>query len=192
VRPDAVVQKGLRSPQDRVSVTALPLSSVVWSSSRDSCGDRKAGWRGLPVRSSRFGSEHWLEIPAWMFDRSACAKVRLAADPRADLSSLVALGLLLRDVLHNRPAGSNVSDSTVSSLSHDPNRADAHATPGQAEAGAPPRAASNRFVGRRTTDDRPDADLVRAADRDTGGSHRPRYAACDRWSFRGLSIPSSR
>jgi hypothetical protein len=49
-----------------------------------------------------------------MFDRSACAKVRLAADPRADLSSLVALGSLLRDVLHNRPAGSNVSDSTVS------------------------------------------------------------------------------
>jgi hypothetical protein len=104
--------------------------------------------------------ERRLEIPAWMFDRSACAKVRLTADPRADLSSLVALGSLLRDVLHDRPAESNVSVSTVSSLSHDPNRGDAHATPGQAEAGAPPRAASNRFVRRRTTDDRADADLV--------------------------------
>jgi hypothetical protein len=45
------------------------------------------------------------------------------------LLSLIALGSLLRDVLHDRPAESNVSDSTVSSLSHDPNRGDAHATP---------------------------------------------------------------
>jgi hypothetical protein len=94
--------------------------------------------------------ERWLEIPAWMFDRSACAKVRLAADPHADLSALVALASLLRDVLHDHPAGSNDSDSIVSSLSRDPNRRDAHATPEQAEAGAPPRAASNRFVRRRT------------------------------------------
>jgi hypothetical protein len=42
-------------------------------------------------------SDRWLEIPAWMFDRSACAKVRLVADAHADLSALVALCSLLRD-----------------------------------------------------------------------------------------------
>jgi hypothetical protein len=89
-----------------------------------------------------------LEIPAWMFDRSACAKIRLAVDAHADLSALVALWSLLRDVLHDRPAESDGSDSIVSSLSRDPNRGDAHAMQKQAEAGAPSRAASNRFVRR--------------------------------------------
>ena len=37
-------------------------------------------------------SDRWREIPAWMFDRSACAKVRLVAtDPHADISALVAV-----------------------------------------------------------------------------------------------------
>jgi hypothetical protein len=41
-------------------------------------------------------SDRWREIPAWMFDRSACAKVRLVAtDPHADMSALVALASLL-------------------------------------------------------------------------------------------------
>jgi len=44
-------------------------------------------------------ANRWLEIPAWMFDRSACAKVRLAVEPHTDLSVLVMLGALLRDVL---------------------------------------------------------------------------------------------
>jgi hypothetical protein len=42
-------------------------------------------------------SDRWLELPAWMFDRSACARVRLVAtDPHADISALVALASLLR------------------------------------------------------------------------------------------------
>jgi hypothetical protein len=49
-------------------------------------------------------AERWLEIPTWMFDRSACAKVRLAADPHSDLAALAALGSLLRGVLHDCPA----------------------------------------------------------------------------------------
>ena len=37
-------------------------------------------------------ANRWLEIPAWMFDRSACAKMRLAVEPHTDLSALVMLG----------------------------------------------------------------------------------------------------
>ena len=108
-------------------------------------------------------SDRWLEIRAWIFDRSARAKVRLVADAHVALSALVG-------ALHDRPAESNVSDSIVSSLSRDPNRGDAHARPEQVEAGAPPRASSNRFVRRRTTDDRPDVRIVRAANEDTGST----------------------
>jgi hypothetical protein len=41
-------------------------------------------------------ANRWLEIPAWMFDRTACARVRLAAHAHADLSALIALGALLQ------------------------------------------------------------------------------------------------
>ena len=46
-----------------------------------------------------------------MFDRSACAKVRLAADPHADLSSLVALRSLLRTCCTTVLDNSNVIGS---------------------------------------------------------------------------------
>ncbi len=114
-------------------------------------------------------SDRWLEIPAWMFDRSACAKVRLVAtDPHADISALVALASLLRDVLHDPVVVSNIPDSIVSSLSGDSNQGDVHAMSKQA--GAPSsHTASSRFVRRKTTD----ASLVRAADGNTGSAHRP-------------------
>jgi hypothetical protein len=41
-----------------------------------------------------------------MFDRSACAKVRLAVEPHTDLSALVMLGALLRDVRNKRSTAS--------------------------------------------------------------------------------------
>jgi hypothetical protein len=37
-----------------------------------------------------------------MFDRSACAKVRVAAEPHIDLPVLVMLGALLRDAVLKR------------------------------------------------------------------------------------------
>ena len=118
-------------------------------------------------------SDRWREIPAWMFDRSACAKVRLVAtDPHADMSALVALASLLRDVLHDPAVVSNIPDSIVSNLSRDPNQGDVHAMSKQAGARSP-HIASNRFVRRTTTD----ASLVRAADGDTGSTHPPDYAA---------------
>src|SRR5215475_10122462 len=107
-----------------------------------------------------------------MFDRSACAKVRLVAtDPHADMSALVALASLLRDVLHDPAVLSNNPDSIVSNRSRDPNRGDGHAMSKQAGAPAS-HIASNRFVRRKTTD----TNLARAADGDTGSGHRPDYA----------------
>jgi len=54
-----------------------------------------------------------LEIPAWMFDRSACARVRVAADAHVDIGALAALTALLRSVSSNAPL------SGAPELSHD-------------------------------------------------------------------------
>jgi len=75
-----------------------------------------------------------------MFDRSACAKVRLAVEPHTDLSALVMLGALLRDVRNKRSTASDAADSGLSPLSGDQNQGEIHATPEQTEIGTPPRA----------------------------------------------------
>jgi hypothetical protein len=55
-----------------------------------------------------------------MFDRSACARVRVAADAHVDLAALTALAALLQYALNDRFASSNTpvasenSDSCVS------------------------------------------------------------------------------
>src|SRR5262245_21019913 len=112
-----------------------------------------------------------------MFDRSACAQVRLAAKPHTDLSALSALAALLRDLRSKCSAAADAADSGVSRLPGDQNRGEAHATPEQAEAGTPPRAAANRPVRSRTVDDRRRADLVRATNGDPGGADHPDDAA---------------
>ncbi len=84
------------------------------------------------------------------------------------------LRTLLRHVLNDRFASSNAPLSGASRLSRDQNRGEVHATPDEADAGAPPRAATNRPVRRRTADDdRRHAGMVRAADGDTSGADRP-------------------
>src|SRR5262249_56144245 len=97
---------------------------------------------GTVFRCSLSGSDadRWLEVPAWMFDRSACARVRVAADAHVDLAALTALAALLRHALDNRFASSNAPLSGVSSLSRDQNREEAHATPNEAAGGGPPAA----------------------------------------------------
>jgi hypothetical protein len=114
-----------------------------------------------------------LEIPAWMFDRSACARVRVATDAHVDLSALIALAALLRDVLKDGFAASNAPDSGVSNLSRDQNRGETDATAEQPQTSTPRRAAANRPVRRRTADERQRARLVRATDGDTGSTNRP-------------------
>jgi hypothetical protein len=118
--------------------------------------------------------DRWLEIPAWMFERSACARVRVAADAYADLAALMALAELVRDALSDRFAPSNARLSGAFNLSRDQNRGEVNATPDKADAGATPRAATNRPVRRRTQGgDRRHASVVWAADRDTSRANRP-------------------
>ena len=46
--------------------------------------------------------DRWLEIPAWIFERSACARMRVAADAHVDPAALMAFAELVRDALSNR------------------------------------------------------------------------------------------
>jgi hypothetical protein len=57
-----------------------------------------------------------------MFERSACARVRVAADAHVELGALATLTTLPRS------ASSNALLSGVPELSHDQNQGDVHAT----------------------------------------------------------------
>ena len=83
-----------------------------------------------------------------MFDRSACASTRVAADARTDLAALTALAGLLRHVLKDRFASSNARVSGAPRLSRDQNQGEIHATPDEAGVGALPRAAADGSVRR--------------------------------------------
>ena len=87
----------------------------------------KAG--GVVFRCTLSGAdaERWLELPAWMFDRAACAgQATLSTSPFVDLAALSTLANLLADVLKARPASSNVAFSGASWVSRDQNRGEAH------------------------------------------------------------------
>jgi len=130
---------------------------------------------GTVFRCNLSGSDadRWLEVPAWMFDQSACARVRVAADAHVDLAALTALAALLRQALNNRFASSNAQLSGVSSLSRDQNRGEAHATPNEAAGGGSPDAATDGPFRRRTAkDDRRHSGVVRAANADTSSTDR--------------------
>jgi hypothetical protein len=128
---------------------------------------------GIVFRCSQSGADadRWLEVPAWMFDRTACSRVRAAADAHVDLAALMALATLLGHALNERSASSNAPLSGAPRLSRDPNRGELHATSHEAEIGARPRAAADRSVRRRPAErDRRHASVVRPAEGDTSGS----------------------
>ena len=86
----------------------------------------KAG--GVAFRCTLSGSDadRWLEVPAWMFDRAACAdQGTLSTKPFVDMAALSALGNLLADVKAHL-ASSHVALSGASSASRDQNRGEAH------------------------------------------------------------------
>jgi hypothetical protein len=62
-----------------------------WSGLRNGIHEAIERPGGIAFRCDLTASDanRWLEIPAWMFDRSACAKVRLALEPHTDLSALI-------------------------------------------------------------------------------------------------------
>src|SRR5690242_12202553 len=59
------------------------------------------------------------EVPAWMFDRTACAEARLTAGPYVSAAALSALRDLLRHALKDTPASSSGPTSGVSRTSRD-------------------------------------------------------------------------
>jgi hypothetical protein len=68
---------------------------------------------------SGLDTDRWLEVPAWMFDRSACFRIGVAADAHVDLAALSTLAALLRQVLSDRAASSNAPLLRASILSRD-------------------------------------------------------------------------
>ena len=110
---------------------------------------------GVAFRCSVTGSnvDRWLEVPAWMFDRSACSHAGAVTDAHADLAALTALAGFLRHALNGRVASSDIPLSELSSLSRDQNRGEAHATANEVAASAPLCAAADRPVRRRIAKD---------------------------------------
>src|ERR1700730_3909301 len=94
------------------------------------------------VRCSRDGdaTDRYLELPIWMFDRVACAAIRVETHPRVHIAALSTLMALIReacgdgDRAHLKP--SNPLICGVARISHNPNRGDFHATSSQSSSGS--------------------------------------------------------
>src|SRR5919112_549518 len=72
-------------------------------------------------------ADRWLEVPAWMFERSACPdRARLVSAPFVDGTAIAALTDLVRQALKNRLGSSNAPFSSASTSSHDQNRGEVH------------------------------------------------------------------
>jgi hypothetical protein len=90
---------------------------------------------GEVVRCSHDGvvSGRLLELPIWMFDRAACAPMRVETFPQADIAALQALRTLLDTTeiggVAVGLASSNAPVLGAARVSHDQNRGEVHATP---------------------------------------------------------------
>ena len=73
------------------------------------------------------------DLPSWMFDRAACATVRILMNPLVDLAALRVLRALLNNITKDRalaqspPSNTPFLDATL--RSHDQNRGETHARP---------------------------------------------------------------
>ncbi len=73
-------------------------------------------------------AERWLEVPAWMFDRTACPDAEpLTAQPFVSIDALAALFALLDLALKDRTPSVALL-SGASRASHDQNRGETHVT----------------------------------------------------------------
>ena len=82
---------------------------------------------GVVFRCALNGSaaDRWLEVPAWMFDRTACPHpLQLTASPFVGMNALLALSELLRQASNTPLSSSNAPHSGASRSSHDQNRSD--------------------------------------------------------------------
>jgi hypothetical protein len=91
-----------------------------------------------------------LELPLWMFDRSACAPMRVETLPHVDITALRALRALLdATAIRGVGVGGKPSNAPVwgaVKVSHDQNRGEAHATPTAASTQPSKRNAAIRSI----------------------------------------------
>lgn len=88
-----------------------------------------------------------LELPIWMFDRAACAPMRVETFPQADIAALQALRALLDAAIGGvAVASSNAPVSGAARVSHDQNRGEVHVTPTAASTRPSKRDAAIRSV----------------------------------------------
>jgi hypothetical protein len=128
MRSDRVVQRGLRTPTGPFFarcfiVIILGLVAECVHGAVDKAGD-------VVFRCTLDGSQadRWLEVPAWMFDRTACPDPELlTAQPFASIDALAALSALLDLALKERTPSAALL-SGASRASHDQNRAETHVT----------------------------------------------------------------
>ena len=104
----------------------------------------------------------WQEVPLWMFDRVACAGMRVEERGRMDLATLSALASLVSDALGKAPA------TCAGWVSDDQDRGQAHARSTRGASQARERIGAARFVrpgGKQRSGGH--ADMVRASGPDT-------------------------
>ena len=82
----------------------------------------------------------WQEVPLWMFDRVACAGMRVEERGQVDLATLSALASLVSDALGKAPA------SRAGWVSDDQDRGETHARPTQGSSQARQRIGAARSV----------------------------------------------
>ena len=125
-------------------------------------------------------AERWREVPAWMFDRTACADAEpLTAQPFVSIDALAALSALLDLALKDRTPSVALL-SGASRASHDENRGETHVTrDGNARERIPTQsttaaAAADGSVRERSVERRHRrARMAGAASGSAGGPHEP-------------------
>ena len=140
----------------------------------------KAGYVFFRCTLEESQADRWLEVPAWMFDRTAYPDPGLlAAQPYVSIEALAALSALL-DLALKDQTPSAVLLSGASRASHDQNRGETHVTrdenlreriPTQSTIApaAPARSVRERPVERRHRRAR----MAGAAGRSPGSAHKP-------------------
>jgi len=121
--------------------------------------------------------DRWLELPAWMFDRVACATIRTVAVPLVEVAALQALRLLLAVVLRQRiseDASSTVLGHGAALASHEQTRREGDARATKASSSASDRKRAVRAAHRaRLRQPAAETDLGSASVAGPRGADRP-------------------
>jgi len=112
-----------------------------------------------------------LEIPLWMLDAVACATMRYAPDPVADLRALAALKVLLEDASARATSPEDIQGLTVASP--DRNRGDRHGTQTPPLSDQTPALSVRSLRGGAADRACPDAELEHIAGGDAAQTDRP-------------------